>query len=83
MNNIKLFVSSDPSAPYEHTATALTVRQARGLRMSDVEIGWEQPSASELAEWSVPGAGERCHSRPRGGACGSGIKIAAYRFQRS
>jgi hypothetical protein len=46
LNNIKLFVSSDPSAPYEHTATALTVRQARGLHMSNVEIGWEQPFAS-------------------------------------
>jgi hypothetical protein len=46
LNNIKLFVSSDPAAPYEHTATALTVRQARGLRMSNVEIDWEKPFAS-------------------------------------
>jgi len=46
LDNIKLFVSSDPNAPYEHTATALTVRQARGLRMSNVEIGWEKPFAA-------------------------------------
>jgi hypothetical protein len=46
LDNVKLFVSSDPSAPYEHTATALTVRQARGLRMSNVEIGWERPLAA-------------------------------------
>jgi hypothetical protein len=46
LDNVKLFVSSDPSAPYEHTATALTVRQARGLRMSNVEIGWERPFAA-------------------------------------
>ncbi len=46
LNNIKLFVSSDSAAPYEHTSTALTVRQARGLRMRDVEIGWEKPYAS-------------------------------------
>jgi hypothetical protein len=39
-------VSSDPGAPYEHTETALTVRQARGLRMSNVEIGWEKPFAA-------------------------------------
>jgi hypothetical protein len=45
LSNIKLFVSSDPSAPYEHTATALTVRQARGVRLSGVEIGWEEPFA--------------------------------------
>jgi hypothetical protein len=46
LDNVKLFVSSDSSAPYEHTATALTVRQARGLRMSNVEIGWERPLAA-------------------------------------
>jgi hypothetical protein len=45
LDNIKLFVSSDPGAPYEHTQIALTVRQARGLRMSNVEIGWERPFA--------------------------------------
>ena len=45
-DNVKLFVSSDPAAAYEHTATALTVRQARGLRMSNVEIDWEKPYAS-------------------------------------
>jgi hypothetical protein len=46
LSNMKLFVSSDPKAPYEHTETALTVRQARGLRMSNVEIGWEEPFAA-------------------------------------
>ena len=46
LENVKLFVSSDPAAPYEHTATALTVRHARGLRMSNVEIDWEKPFAS-------------------------------------
>lgn len=45
LNNIKLFVSSDPNAQYEHTATALTIRQARGVRMRDVEISWEKPFA--------------------------------------
>ena len=43
LDNVKLFVASDPSAPYEHTETALTIRQASGLRMSNVEIGWEKP----------------------------------------
>jgi hypothetical protein len=45
LDNVKLFVSSDPNAPYEHTATALTVRQARGLRMSNVGVDWEAPYA--------------------------------------
>jgi polygalacturonase len=43
LDNVKLFLSSDPNAPYEHTATAVVVRQARGLRMSGVEIDWEKP----------------------------------------
>jgi hypothetical protein len=43
LDNVKLFVSSDPGAPYEHTATALVVRQARGLRMSNIEIKWDKP----------------------------------------
>jgi hypothetical protein len=45
LDNVKLFLSAVPSAPYEHTATALTVRQARDLRMSNVEINWEKPYA--------------------------------------
>ena len=43
LDNVRLFVSSDPKAPYEHTATALIVRQARALRMTNVEINWEKP----------------------------------------
>jgi hypothetical protein len=43
LDNVKLFVSSDPKAPYEHTETALTIRQARGVRMTNVEINWEEP----------------------------------------
>jgi polygalacturonase len=46
LDNVKLFVSSDPGAPYEHTSAALTVRQARGLRLSNVEVNWERPYAS-------------------------------------
>jgi hypothetical protein len=46
LDNVKLFLSSDPNAPYEHTATAVVVRQARGLRMSGVEIDWEKPYSS-------------------------------------
>ncbi len=45
LDNVKLFVSSDPKAPYETTTTALTLRQARGLRVSNLEIGWETPHA--------------------------------------
>jgi hypothetical protein len=37
---------SDPSALYEHAGPALAVRQARGLRMSSIQIGWEKPYSS-------------------------------------
>jgi len=50
LDNVKLFISSDPAGPYEHTATALTVRQAQRLRMSNVEIDWEKPFA---ATWTT------------------------------
>ena len=46
LDNVKLFVSSDPKAPYEHTAEALVVRQARGLRVTNIEIKWENPYSS-------------------------------------
>lgn len=46
LDNVKLFLSSDPQAPYEHTETAVVVRNARGLRMNNVEIDWEKPYAS-------------------------------------
>ena len=46
LDNVKLLISSDAGAPYEHTSRALVVRQARGLRMSNVQIGWEKPYSS-------------------------------------
>ncbi len=50
LENIRLFVSRDPQAPYENTHTALTLREARNFIMRDVEIGWEKPAS---AEWQT------------------------------
>jgi hypothetical protein len=55
LDNVKLFVSSDPKAPYEQTAAALVVRQARRLRMTNVEINGESlipPHGGMVFPWS-------------------------------
>ena len=43
LDNVRLFVSHDPSAPYENTRTAIALRQARGFSMKDAQIRWGQP----------------------------------------
>ncbi len=42
LDNVRLFVSHDPSAPYENTRTAIALRQARGFSMKDTQIRWGQ-----------------------------------------
>jgi len=46
LENVRLFVSHDPAAPYENTRAAITLRQARNFSMKDVEIRWEEPHAA-------------------------------------
>ena len=43
LENVRLFVSHDPAAPYENTRTAIAMGQARNFSMRDVEIRWERP----------------------------------------
>jgi polygalacturonase len=50
LDNVRLFVSHDPQAPYENTQAALTLRDARNFTMKDVEIRWEKP---ESATWKA------------------------------
>ncbi len=45
LDNVRLFVSHDPQAPYENTEAALTLRNARHFTMKDVEIAWEKPES--------------------------------------
>ena len=45
LDNVRLFVSHDPQAPYENTQAALTLRHARNFTMKDVEIRWEKPES--------------------------------------
>jgi polygalacturonase len=45
LENVRLFVSHDPQAPYENTQAALTLRHARNFTLKDVEIRWEKPES--------------------------------------
>jgi len=46
--NIKLFLSSDPSAPYDKAVHGFKFQRARNLRLRNVEVTWEKP---ELKKW--------------------------------
>jgi hypothetical protein len=48
LENIKLFISMDPSAGYDKAVNALQFRYARNLELKDVEVIWEKP---ESAKW--------------------------------
>ena len=46
LDNVRLFVSHDPAAPYENTRTAVVLRHARNFSIKDSEIRWEQPHSA-------------------------------------
>jgi hypothetical protein len=45
---VKLFLSTDPAAPYDTSIHALQFRWARNLKVKDVEVIWDKPS---LDQW--------------------------------
>jgi uncharacterized Zn-finger protein len=47
LENIKYFISSDPAAPYDTAAHALSFRWARNLRLRNIEVNWEKPSSEK------------------------------------
>jgi hypothetical protein len=48
IENVRLFVSTDPDAPYDKAEHALDCRRARNLKVKDVTVFWEPPA---LAQW--------------------------------
>lgn len=42
--NIRLFLSADPTAPFDAATNALAFRFARNLKLKDVHVTWEQPA---------------------------------------
>jgi len=48
LENIKLFLSTDPEAAYDRTVNAMQFRFARDLKVRDLQVNWEKP---ELNQW--------------------------------
>lgn len=45
-SNVRLFVAHGADAPYEDTAAAMTLKYARDVKMTGVEVHWENPHAA-------------------------------------
>jgi polygalacturonase len=45
--NVKLTVAHDPDAPYDKAVHGLVFKQARNLRLRDVEVVWEEPGSAK------------------------------------
>jgi hypothetical protein len=43
LDNVKLYISHNPAAPYDKSVHALTFRQVRNLRLRNLEIFWDEP----------------------------------------
>jgi len=48
LENIKLYMATDPSAAYDRSVHALYFQYAKNLRVKDVQVQWEKP---ESAKW--------------------------------
>lgn len=48
IRNLKLFLSTDPSAPYDTSVHALKFQWAKNLNLENIEVNWEKP---ELKAW--------------------------------
>ncbi len=59
-DNVRLFVSADPKAPFDKAEHAMQVRWAKNLKVKDMEVVWEKPALdawkSALALENVDGA---------------------------
>jgi hypothetical protein len=44
LENVKLFLRTDPTAPYDKAEHALDFRRARNVRLKGVEVFWEKPA---------------------------------------
>jgi polygalacturonase len=47
LENVKFFLSTDPSAAYDRTVHAMQFQYARNLKVKDVEIIWEKPASGK------------------------------------
>jgi glycosyl hydrolase family 28/pectate lyase-like protein len=47
LENIQLFLSTDPAAAYDRSVHAMYFRYARDLELKDVEVIWQKPESSQ------------------------------------
>ena len=47
LENIQLFLATDPSAPFDTAVHALRVRWARNVTLKNVEVHWEKPALNQ------------------------------------
>src|SRR5205823_2154722 len=47
VENVILFLATDPSAAYDRSVNAMQFRWARNLTVKDVEVVWEKPASSK------------------------------------
>lgn len=43
IENLKLFLATDPTAAFDYADHAIEIRQAKGLKLKKVEVAWENP----------------------------------------
>jgi hypothetical protein len=45
IDNLQLYLSSDPAAPYDKAVHALAFQQVKNLKLRDVEVTWGEPAS--------------------------------------
>ena len=48
LENVKLFISTDPASPYDKSIHAMYFQYAKNVKVRDVEVNWEKP---EWEKW--------------------------------
>jgi hypothetical protein len=47
IENVKLFLSSDPTSPLQKAVHGMKVRWARNLKLKDIEVTWDKPESNK------------------------------------
>ena len=70
LENIKLFVGTDPAAPFDWTTNAMQFHWIKNLKLKDIEIHWEEPAVdkwqSAITVEDAVGCGNRWLQRSTG-----------------
>jgi hypothetical protein len=47
IENVKLFLSNDPTSPLQKAVYAMKIRWARNLKLKDIEVVWDKPESKK------------------------------------